>query len=346
MYLALSTLRSKEKIKFKRTILLFAFSFSFFSLMGLVLYFYPVHEEVHLEGEMINVKEIIPNTEDNGFYFLTVKTGRTENLLEHIIQQSMVWDTPVFYSTLNTDSQYMTLEEDRNVRESNLNEGIEKMQLAISRQLNHDTQFNKKLIINTIYSNEQFKGKSLLEIGDEIVSANGKSINDRDDLENIITAKNKGTISLKVIRHGKELDVEYPLTNRYWGLHSLGFWPQEQIQSDELDSYKIDKHIIQGGNSASLMMCLQLFYENSHAKPKNNIKISGTGGIEEDGTVTPIGGIYHKVLASKNNGAQIMFVPWGNYPGALGAKEDLGAKELEIIPVQNLSDAINYINEM
>ena len=48
-------------------------------------------------------------------------------------------------------------------------------------------------------------------------------------------------------------------------------------------------------------------------------EIAGTGEIDADGTVGPIGGIQQKIVGARDDGAQLFLVPTDNCAEALGA---------------------------
>ncbi|MDO5501280.1 MAG: S16 family serine protease, partial [Propionibacteriaceae bacterium] len=61
----------------------------------------------------------------------------------------------------------------------------------------------------------------------------------------------------------------------------------------------------------------------------------GTGEIDPNGRVSPIGGIQEKIASAENAGADVFLVPAGNCRDVAGMQTDL-----EIIRVETLDDAI------
>ena len=64
--------------------------------------------------------------------------------------------------------------------------------------------------------------------------------------------------------------------------------------------------------------------------------IAGTGTIEIDGTVGPIGGIAEKLLGARDVGATVFLVPAGNCREARNHRPD----GLTLVRVQTLKDAL------
>jgi PDZ domain-containing protein len=68
--------------------------------------------------------------------------------------------------------------------------------------------------------------------------------------------------------------------------------------------------------------------------------IAGTGSIDLEGNVGPIGGILNKVLAARDANADIMLVPRGNIRELRGAD----AGDLRLIPVSTFDEAIEALS--
>jgi Predicted secreted protein containing a PDZ domain len=114
-----------------------------------------------------------------------------------------------------------------------------------------------------------------------------------------------------------------------------------------------------GGPSAGLMFTLQVYSQVANKNLKAGRTIAGTGTIDPDGTVGPIGGIEKKVYAASEEGATIFLAPddpvtkeikkydphyVNNYHLALRAAKKLHTK-MKIVPVKSLNDAINYLEK-
>ncbi|EHE85582.1 peptidase S16 [Latilactobacillus curvatus] len=119
---------------------------------------------------------------------------------------------------------------------------------------------------------------------------------------------------------------------------------------------KIDAGEI-GGPSAGLMFTLQIYNQLTKQNLTGGRKISGTGTMDPDGTVGPIGGIDKKVLIASQEGAKVFFAPddpvtkailkvephyQNNYAIAKAAAKKIGTK-MKIVPVKNLDDALDYL---
>jgi len=108
------------------------------------------------------------------------------------------------------------------------------------------------------------------------------------------------------------------------------------------------------GDSLGLMMAIGL-YEEKHGinfSDKLDLEIAGTGTMETDGYVGPIGGLKHKLLGAEEAGIDLFFVPadydWlgeaGNEAEAERLKEELRLT-MTIVPVETLEEAIGYLQQ-
>ena len=96
-----------------------------------------------------------------------------------------------------------------------------------------------------------------------------------------------------------------------------------------------------GGPSAGLMMALNV-YNNLIPEDITNSKIiAGTGTIEIDGSVGPVGGVKQKIIAAKRAGAELILVPVANFEEAQPFETDKTA----IIAVDSFDEALAVISQ-
>jgi PDZ domain-containing protein len=95
-----------------------------------------------------------------------------------------------------------------------------------------------------------------------------------------------------------------------------------------------------GGPSAGLMFSLAVVDKLTTGNLNDGKFVAGTGTISSDGKVGPIGGITHKMLAAKENGATIFLVPADNCVEATSAHDD----DLKLIRVDTLSHAVDALH--
>ena len=94
-----------------------------------------------------------------------------------------------------------------------------------------------------------------------------------------------------------------------------------------------------GGPSAGLMMALNVYNNLIPEDITNSMVVAGTGTIEIDGSVGPVGGIKQKIIAAKRAGAELILVPVANFEEAKPFETD----DTAIIAVESFDDALSVI---
>jgi PDZ domain-containing protein len=96
-----------------------------------------------------------------------------------------------------------------------------------------------------------------------------------------------------------------------------------------------------GGPSAGLMFAVTLYDLLTPGDLAAGRTIAGTGTIQADGSVGPIGGIEEKVVAARRAEADVLFVPAGNIADA----RRTDAEGVALVEVETFEDAIGYLLE-
>lgn len=93
-----------------------------------------------------------------------------------------------------------------------------------------------------------------------------------------------------------------------------------------------------GGPSAGLMWALGVMDLLEPGDLTGGRRLAGTGALDIEGRVYPIGGIRLKVRAAEEAGADVFLVPTAN----LGEAEE-AAETIELVPVRTIGDAFRYL---
>jgi PDZ domain-containing protein len=96
-----------------------------------------------------------------------------------------------------------------------------------------------------------------------------------------------------------------------------------------------------GGPSAGLLIALTVYDLADPADLTAGRSVAGTGTIELDGEVGPVGGVDAKVVAARAAGASVFLVPEGELALAQSAAGD----DIDVIPVGTVDDAIAALEE-
>ena len=96
-----------------------------------------------------------------------------------------------------------------------------------------------------------------------------------------------------------------------------------------------------GGPSAGLMMALNVYNNLIPEDITNSMIVAGTGTIEIDGSVGPVGGIKQKIIAAKRAGSELILVPVANFEEAKLFEDDKTA----IVAVDSFDEALSVISQ-
>ncbi len=112
------------------------------------------------------------------------------------------------------------------------------------------------------------------------------------------------------------------------------------IESDT--KVNIETKASEAGPSGGLMLTLAIYDMVTEGDLAKGRTIMGTGTIEEDGSVGVIGGVKYKMLGAAEDGADIFFVPEGNYDEAKKVYKEYELS-FELVKVKTFSDAVKYL---
>lgn len=200
-----------------------------------------------------------------------------------------------------------------------------------------------------------------LKIGDSILSVDGQAFANTEEFIQYIANNDSGdSVTLTVEREGEVFEATGELVElAETGNPGIGISlvTRSTVQTDP--SVSIESGSI-GGPSAGLMFALQIYSMITEEPIRGDHIIAGTGTITEDGLVGRIGGVDKKVVAADREGASVFFVPVdeadamtlelfpdyeSNYDIAMETAEDIGT-DMAIVPVNHISEAIAYLNEL
>ncbi|ELK45033.1 SepM family pheromone-processing serine protease [Halobacillus sp. ACCC02827] len=192
-----------------------------------------------------------------------------------------------------------------------------------------------------------------LEIGDQITEVDGKEIKETSDLIDYVSQMKEGdTVKLTIVRGEETIQRDvalapFPDTPDKIGVgislvtdRSVDVNPAVNVKSGDI-----------GGPSAGLMFSLEIYDQLTEEDMTDGLEIAGTGEINYEGIVGPIGGIDKKVVAASKEGADVFFAP--NEEGRKGSNYEVAKKtaeeidtDMKVVPVDTFTDALNYLKDM
>jgi PDZ domain-containing protein len=186
---------------------------------------------------------------------------------------------------------------------------------------------------------------SVLQPGDVITGLNGEAIRTTSELIDGIKAEKPGaSVDLQILRDGNQMELTVPLMQPA----APGDPPRIGITIESAGTdiklpfpVRIVPDKIAGGPSAGLMFTLTVYNAVTAEDLTMGRLIAGTGTINLDGTVGPIGGVQQKVAAAEGAGAQYFLSPPENYEDAVAV-----ARNIKVIKVATAKQAIDFLNSL
>ncbi|AJS61533.1 peptidase S16 [Paenibacillus sp. IHBB 10380] len=187
--------------------------------------------------------------------------------------------------------------------------------------------------------------------GDRIVEVEGRPASDNVALTSLLTSKKVGdVVSVKLKRGGEYLVENVPLVAIKDGSKTrpgLGITiaTMQKVTTDDPGKQVEFVNTQVGGPSAGLMFTMEIYNQLTEGDLTKGYRVAGTGTIVEGGTVGPIGGVKHKIVAANRKNAEIFFVPKDNYQEAKAKADKIGTT-MKLIAVSTLEDALLYMNNL
>jgi PDZ domain-containing protein len=208
------------------------------------------------------------------------------------------------------------------------------------------------LILNV---HSQMPAGKVLKAGDVIQVFNGKPVTRISDMQGMLKGLKAGDVVHLTIKRGKTVKevktrlAPFPkewLPNDVKHKVGLGILQSDNMALKVQPPVTFDTQGI-GGPSAGLMMALEIYEQLLPSDLTKGYDICGTGTIDFDGRVGPIGGIKQKVVAADKAGAEIFFAPASDHEAkdAMAAAKDIGSK-MKIVPVKTFDDALKYLQTL
>ena len=178
-----------------------------------------------------------------------------------------------------------------------------------------------------------------LQAGDVITAVDGRRLTCRADAGTLIKARRPGApVELTILRHGRTQHVRLATANAQ-GTPEIGVQLVESFVFPFTVSISIGNI---GGPSAGLMFALGIIDKITPDNLTGGRFIAGTGEIEANGTVDPIGGIQQKMVGARQAGATVFLTPAANCPDTAGAVP----AGLRLIKVSSLAGAISDLEAL
>jgi PDZ domain-containing protein len=177
----------------------------------------------------------------------------------------------------------------------------------------------------------------VLEAGDEIAAVNGTKIDGASAVGDAVAATPAGQdVKMDIVRKGKKQSVSItPVVKDSKPYIGIELTSRFEFPFDV--SLHIDPDI--GGPSAGLMFSLGIYDTLTPGSLTDGQVIAGTGTIDADENVGPIGGIQQKIAGAREAGAKLFMVPPENCDDALDAQNG----DMTLVRADTMHDAVAAI---
>lgn len=176
----------------------------------------------------------------------------------------------------------------------------------------------------------------ILKNGDEILDVNGSAVKDVPGLKAAIATSGVGKpLSLAIRRAGQDQTVTVvpELSGGTASAPIIGIYPS--VDYTLPFEVKIQLENV-GGPSAGSMFALGIIDKLTPGALNGGRKVAGTGTIDSDGTIGPIGGIRQKLYGAVGAGAKWFLAPYANCNEVTGHVPS----GLKVLAVRNLDDSL------
>ena len=186
---------------------------------------------------------------------------------------------------------------------------------------------------------------NLLQPGDVIVAVNEEAVGIVSDLTTRLTRLSaQDTVQLQIERDSRRLAV----TTSFLPPSDPAQPPRIGISVEEAGMevdlpfpVEIVPQKIVGGPSAGLIFALTIYNLLTPEDVTGGRIIAGTGTINLDGTVGPIGGVEQKVAGAEFAGAEYFLAPSENYEDARAV-----ARRIKVVKVATADEAIEFLRSL
>lgn len=215
------------------------------------------------------------------------------------------------------------------------------------------------VVINSVIKGMPAEG--VLKVGDVIVEFDGKKISRSDEVFAWVEGKKVGDkVEIGYMRGEELLHTaivmgDYALLPNSKGVVEKGVEVHPGLGISPVDFAEIraenpERQVTMdvediGGPSAGLIFTMEIYDQLTPGDLTKGYRIAGTGTISPDGTVGPIGGVQHKIVAAEHEDTDIFFVPNENAKDAIARAAELDI-DMKIVPVATVQDALDYLRDI
>lgn len=177
---------------------------------------------------------------------------------------------------------------------------------------------------------------NILKAADTLLTVQGEKATGLDQVRRLVAAtKGEKTVDMEIVRDGKRLSVSVmpKMIDEQW---RMGIF----VQTVPTFPFEIDIQVGNvGGPSAGQMLALAIYDKLTPGELTGGKRISGTGTINLDGKIGPIGGAKQKMYGARRAGHEWFLVPSENCDQVLGNIPE----GLNVVKVSTIQDSLRAV---
>lgn len=187
------------------------------------------------------------------------------------------------------------------------------------------------------------EAKTDLKVGDQILYINDEKILERKDVADILAKLEvNDEISIKVLANDKEVLRKAKIIDSE-GSKKIGIGTTIMYDYKLSQDVKYEKKGAEMGSSGGFANTLYIYSSLIDEDIIKGRKIVGTGTIDSEGIVGPIGGVKYKLKAASKK-ADLFFISDYNCKEAMAIKKEKNYN-LNIVCVKTFDEAIDYLKK-
>lgn len=193
--------------------------------------------------------------------------------------------------------------------------------------------------IEIVELSEDSVSAGVLQAGDMLTAFNGTPLTSTTDLRARLQENGAAVVRLALLRDGEALEVDVTPGQSTAGQGStwvIGAYVRGHYDFPLDVTIQLDNV---GGSSAGLMFALGIVDYLTPGSLTGGEIFAGTGTIDAEGTVGPIGGIRQKLYGARDAGATYFFAPASNCAEVVGHVPD----GLSVFRVETIDDALGAL---
>lgn len=320
-------------------------------LIASAFYYLPYYvTKPGMAKELAPIIEVTNGDEEKGSFMLTtVRMGRA-NIYSYLLAKWNKYQEIYAESSIRVKGE---TDEEYNVRQLHLMDNSKNHAIKVAYEKAGEKFSYKYLGVYVLGVQEDMPAAQFLKAGDQIIQVDHLHFDSSQQFMNYIATKKAGDL-VNIVYKREQTEKKATIM-----LKPFKDYPKKVGLGISLDDYtrvttdppvSINSEQI-GGPSAGLMFSLEIYNQLTKGDLTKGYQIAGTGTIDEDGKVGPIGGIEQKIVAADHSGAEIFFAPnengasHSNYQDALIAAKDIHSK-MKIVPVDSFDEAVKYLEKL